>query len=174
MTLEELTRALDTILRTFKDPYRTALDVEFDGMKVQAACSLHLEEPKTFMGLSAPGLKLGSSIACDHVLFLLEENCTAVVVQRMVRLLEAAEKAYLQPDKNHAYSMFSIAVLTNTATAEAIKLLKKHRGVRKYKHGWGAFRLAVVDVATQKAVCNRDGKEFGRLILDKMKEERER
>lgn len=163
-----LEQYLEQVLRHYDEPYFIRRNVEVGGDVVAAMAEMQISEQKRLFGFSAPGMKLGESVAGEYLLFLLEDTLTLTAAEQMIALADKAKKQFLLADTERSYTFISIAALANQIEPDAVKKLKRYRAPGGFQKGWVMTRLVAVCPAEKKVFSNTDGKELGRLLLTRL------
>lgn len=163
-----LEEGLRRLLEEFGASYEIRRNIRLGELEAPAMAELHMTEERGVLGFAVKGLAGVSSEANEYLLFLLEESFTEKSARRAMAFSEAAEKELLNLHSQHGYTLFSVVVLTLAPQREALALLRRYKRRSTYLHGWGMARLAVLDVAARKAHWSRDGKDLGRLALQRL------
>ena len=154
--------AFEKLLRAFRDYYD--VNRESPAVPFAAEAVYHSHEEQYFLVRAA---RIAESESHEYIFFAVEKSLDA---ERLRMLADAAWNAgteRVRPHKDHRNSDIALMILTDSVTPDALALAPKLRFYRSYRftlHGWSHFRLALWDGASGKAVCNRQGKQFAKLI----------
>lgn len=154
--------ALETLIAHYGERFEICRDVDIAGMTVPVVASMRHRGNISILGF---GTNKTGPEACEHVFLLQCARFDNAALERIASLVAEAERVYIHPDENHAYTFLSVAVLAEDIEKTAAASLKKYKCRREYgKAGWMLARAAVF-CANGESFCNRDGADFKRLVL---------
>lgn len=158
----ERSAAIDKLIAHYSENFELSYDVDIAGLTVPAVASLRHRGEMSILGFSTG--KEGPE-ACEHVFMLETGIFDDTLLKTITGLLQEAEREYVKPDKDHAYTFLSIVVIAGEIQKTTADMLRKFKYRRNYgKYGWVMSRVAVLH-ENGTSFCNKDGLDFKKLIL---------
>lgn len=162
-----LTEAQDRLLRAYRPYY----DVDCENITPPffAEAVFHSHDEQFFLVKSA---KLAEAETHEYVFFAAEQSLTAQRLQELAETAWNTGLARVQPHSSHQSSDVVLAILADSITPEAMRLIPRLRLYRSYRHGlqgWSHFRLYALEVSSGRTAHNRQGRALKKIFHSIMK-----
>ena len=159
MTINEL---FDKLLRSFQVYYNVKREDVAPPFAAEA--EFHTHDEQFFLVKSAV---LAEAESREYIYFAKEIFLDETL---LLRLDEAAWKSGMErvrPHKDHRNTDVSLFIVAEKISDEAFKMIPKLRHYRSYHlglQGWSHYRLVAIEQSSGRAVYNRFGRSYKKLI----------
>ncbi len=169
----EHSQAIEKILPAFQQYYTIKKDNVTPPFCAEAEFRSHNEQ--YFLVRSAHIADIDSN---EFVYFADPEELTEEKLDQLINAAWTAGLAKVRPHEGHRNSDVSLLIFTKSLSPETALKIKKTKLYKSYKfsfHGWSHFKLTVADLSSldDKGIpalyCNRQGKDFAKLIKKNIK-----
>lgn len=158
----EQSAAFDKLIEHYSENFQLLYDVDISGITVPIVANMRNRGKLSIMGFSTG--KEGPE-ACEHVFMLETGSFDDASLKKITELITQAEKDYVSPGKDHAYTFLSVIVFTGDIQKPTADLLKRYKYRRDYgKNGWVMSRVAVFQ-ENGESFCSKDGSDFKKMVL---------
>ena len=139
-------------------------NVQFAGEQLALVAQMHNQQQGAIMGFRIS--QMGPQ-ASEYIFVLREDVFDSTCFARVEALLSEAQREYVKPDPNQAYTILSAIILASCIDAQAEAALKRHkpRGSDKGLNGmgWSFARIAVVG-QEGRVISDRNGTDLCALM----------
>ncbi|MBR1690353.1 MAG: hypothetical protein IJ713_06215 [Oscillibacter sp.] len=164
MTTRELTEKL---LRAYSAYYNVERETPAPPFTAEAVFHSHSEQ--YFLIKSA---RLAETESNEYVFFAEEERLDEARLRALAESAWQEGTSRVQPHEAHQSSDIILIALADRVEPEALALaprLKYYRSYRWGLQGWSHFRLIVVETATGRMACNRQGQSLKGVVQSNIK-----
>jgi len=165
--------SLDMDLRTekiydyYKDQYEITYDTKAFGVFVPYIAKRSDRQEKTVLGFRI-GKEIYGPEACEYVFILKYDVLTKDLEKQIEEMLASAEKGYVKPGPDHAFTFLTAIIVTDKIDDDATTSIKKFKlSHNRQRDGFTMARIAVL-LPDGKCICSKDGKDLQRLIEKKI------
>lgn len=152
---------LEKLTEFYSGNFEFEYNLEAAGITVPVSAYMHNRQQKQIFGMSLKGL---GPEARERIFFLKEQSFGMEAMSRLEELMAFAEREYVRPDRNHAFTFISVVVIAEAIEQDAAAMLKKYKLRKNYRsEGWSVVR-AVVFGANGESVCSKDGVDLKKML----------
>ena len=158
----ESSDAIQKILPAFEQYYTVQKDNVTPPFCAEAEFRSHNEQ--YFLVRAAHIADIDSN---EFVYFATPEELSTGKLDELVNAAWTSGLAKVKPYNGHRNSDVSLLIFTKSINPETISAIKKIKLYKSYKfsfYGWSHFKLAVVELDTQRIYFNRFGKQYLNLL----------
>ncbi len=160
--MSDLSGTLERVLDAFGVYYNVKRDDVTEPFAAEAEFSLHDEQ--YFLVRSA---RLGESDSREYVYFATEEHLDQPRLEALDAIAWQHGLSRVTPHENHRNTDIVLIILARHMDQEAASLIPRLRRTKLYRfglQGCSHYRLVAGELSTGRLVCNRQGRDLGKLI----------
>lgn len=152
---------LDKLIAFYSEKFKIEYNIEIDGTVIPVMASMRDRQQKSVFGFAMKGL---GPEACEYVFFLQEPSFNSDVAAKIDGIFSAAEKEYVHPGRDHAFTFLSAVVFAENIEEDSKDKLKRYKLRRDYReNGWLVARTVVLG-QDEEAYFSKDGSDLKRLL----------
>lgn len=164
MTANEI---LDKLLRSFQVYYNVTSEEVRPPFVAEA--EFHTHDEQFFLVKSAV---LSEAESREYIFFALEEYLDDALLMRLDKAAWEHGLERVNPHKDHRNTDVALFIVAEKMSEEALKMIPKLRHYRSYHfglQGWSHYRLVAIEQSSGRAVYNRFGRSYKKLICNILK-----
>lgn len=159
MTVNEI---LDKLLRSFQVYYNVKREEATPPFAAEA--EFHTHDEQFFLVKSAV---LAEAESREYIFFAVQEYLDMDTLRRLDEAAWASGMKRVKPHKDHRNTDVSLFIVAEKISPEVFKQLPKLHHYQSYHlglQGWSHYRLVAIEQSSGRAVYNRLGRSYKKLI----------
>lgn len=164
MTVNEI---LDKLLRSFQVYYN--INREDVAPPFAAEAEFHTHDEQFFLVKSAV---LSEAESREYIYFAAEKYLDEALLLRLDEAAWGSGMERVRPHQNHRNTDISLFIVAEKISEEAVRRIPKLRHYQSYHlglQGWSHYRLVAIEQSSGRAVYNRLGRSYKKLIRNIIK-----